>query len=143
LNLEGKPALQAQVHEAKLRMQMVEIEVLAPAAFQLEFQLFGLAIAAQEIGPARLDASKNPDQALLEMILFNEVPRQNFFAGIAGGQIGKRPSGYFGQSQSGRLNALGQLNGKFLEVLEENTFDLQVGVHRPRIIERWQAAFEP
>ena len=142
LNLEGKPALQAQMHEAKLRMQMVEIEVLALAAFQLEFQLLGLAVAAQKIGPAGLDTTKNPDQAILEAILFNEFPRQNFFAGVAGGEIAKRPSGYFGQSQSGRLNALGQLNGKFLEVLEENAFDLQVGVHRSGIIKRWQAAFE-
>ena len=83
-------------------MQMVEIEVLAPAAFQFEFQLFGLAVAAQKIGPAGLDASPNPDQALLEVILFNEVARQTFLARIAGGQIAKRPSGYFGHAQRGR-----------------------------------------
>jgi hypothetical protein len=135
--------LQAQVHEAKFRMQMVEIEVLALATFQLELQLFGLAIATQKIGSAWLDASKNPDQALLEMILLNEFPRQNFFARMAGGQIAKRPPGYFGHSQSGRLNALGQLHGKCLEVLEEHAFDLQVGVHRSGTIERRQAAFEP
>ncbi len=105
LNLEGKPSLQAQMHEAKLRMQMVEIEVLAPAALQLEFQLFGLAIAAQKTGPAGFDAAKNPDYALLEVIGFNEFPRQNFFACIAGGQIPKGPSGYFGHSHSGGLNA--------------------------------------
>jgi hypothetical protein len=143
LNLEGKPALQAQVQEAKLRVQMVEIEVLALAALQLEFQLFGLAMATQKIGAAGLDASKNPDQALLQTILFNEFPRQSFFAGLAGGQIPKRPSGYFGHAQGGRLDALGQLNGKWLEVFEENSFDLQAGVHRPGTIERGQTAFEP
>src|SRR5688572_4514239 len=46
LNLEWKPALQPQVHEAKLRMQMVEIEMLALATLQLQFELLGLAIAA-------------------------------------------------------------------------------------------------
>jgi cell envelope opacity-associated protein A len=43
---ERKPALQPEVHEAKLRMQMVKIEMLALAAFQFQFQPFGLAIAA-------------------------------------------------------------------------------------------------
>jgi hypothetical protein len=61
VNLEGKPALQAQVQEDKLRMQMVEIEVSAPAAFQLELQLLGLTMAAQKIGAAGFDASPNPD----------------------------------------------------------------------------------
>src|SRR6266850_2576013 len=72
LNQKRKPALEPQVHEAKLRMHMVEIEMLALAAFQLEFQLFGLAIAAQIVRPARFNTPENPDQAFLEMIVLDE-----------------------------------------------------------------------
>ena len=120
LHLEGKPALQPQVHEPKLRMQRLEIEVLTLAGFQLQFQLLGLAIAAQEISPAGFHASQNSDQPLLEMIFFDELPRQGFLARMAGAQITKRTTGHFGQAQGGSLNALGQTLRKFLEVLEKN-----------------------
>ena len=39
LDLEGKPTLQPQVHEPKVTRQMVEIELLAFAIFQLQFVL--------------------------------------------------------------------------------------------------------
>ena len=65
VNQERKPALQPQVHQTKLPMQMVEVEVLTLAALQLELQGFGLAIAAQEIGLAWFHTAKDANQAFL------------------------------------------------------------------------------
>ena len=107
LNQKGKPALQPQVHEAKLRMQLVEVEMLASAALELEFQFFGLAIAAQEVSPAGLHTPKNPDQSLFQSILFDKFPNQRFLARVARGQITKRPSGCFSHPERGSLNPLG------------------------------------
>src|SRR6185503_3135796 len=61
LNQEGKPALEPYVHEAKLRMQVVEIEMLAHTACQLEFELFGLGIAAQKVGAAGFHTPEHSD----------------------------------------------------------------------------------
>src|SRR5215471_14152690 len=107
LNQKGKPALQPQVHEAELRMQLVEIEMLASAALELEFQFFGLAVAAQEISPAGLHTSKNPNQSLLQSVLFDKFPNQRFLARVTRGQITKRPSGYLSHPERGSLNPLG------------------------------------
>src|SRR5215471_7330120 len=107
LNQKGEPALQSQVHEAELRMQLVEIEMLAPAALEFEFQFFSLAIAAQEISPAGLHTSKNPNQSLFQPIVFDKFPHQRFLARVARGQITKRPSGCFSHPERGSLNPLG------------------------------------
>ena len=61
LDLKGKPALEPQVHEAELPMQMIEIEMLTLAALEFELQLFGLAIAAQKISAAGFHAAEDPD----------------------------------------------------------------------------------
>jgi hypothetical protein len=89
-------------------MQVVEIEMLALAAFQFEFELFGLAIAAQKIRSARLNTAEDPDQPLLEAILFDEFPRQRFLAQITGSQITVRAACPFGYSERGPLDPLGQ-----------------------------------
>jgi hypothetical protein len=143
LDQERKPALQPQVHQAELRMQMVEIEVLALAALELKFQFFGLAITAQKIGPAGFNTPKNPDQAFLQMILFDEFPGQRFLAEMTGAQILKRTPGLFGHLECGGFDPLRQVNREILKVFEKKSFDLQVGFHGPGAIKLWQAAFEP
>jgi hypothetical protein len=107
VDLEGKPTLQPQVHEPKLRMQMVEVEMLALAAFELELQLFGLAIATEEISAAGLHAAKDTDQALLESVFVDEFPCQGFLARITGGQVTKRTPGDLGHVEGCVLDALG------------------------------------
>ena len=77
------------MHEPELRMQMVEIEMLALAAFQPELQLFSLVVAAKEIRPTGLYASKDAHQPFLEFVLFDELPGQGLLSRVAGTQIFK------------------------------------------------------
>ena len=106
LDLERKPALQSQVHEPKLRVQMVEVEMLALAAFQLELEFFGLAITAEKISAAGFHAAKDTDQAVLESVLVDELPNQGFLAGTARGQVTKRTAGDLGHVEGSVLDAL-------------------------------------
>ena len=76
---------------------MVEVEMLALAAFQLELQFFGLAITAEKISAAGFHAAKDTDQFVLELVLVDEFPRQGFLAGTTRGQVTKRTAGYLGQ----------------------------------------------
>src|SRR6266705_3153279 len=107
LDLERKPALQPQVHEPKLRVQMVEVKMLALAAFQLELQLFGLAITAEKISAAGFHAAKDADQPVLESVLVDEFPGQSFLARKTRGQVTKRPAGDLRQVEGSVLDALG------------------------------------
>jgi hypothetical protein len=107
LDLERKPALQSQVHEPKLRVQMVEVKMLALAAFQLELQLFGLAITAQKISAAGFHAAKDSDQAVLESVLVDEFPGKGFLARITGGQVTKRTASDLGQVKGSVLDTSG------------------------------------
>ena len=86
---------------------MVEVKMLALAAFQLELQFFGLAITAEKIGAAGFHAAKDPDQALLESVLVDEFPGQGFLARMTRGQVTKRTAGDLSQVEGSVLDALG------------------------------------
>jgi hypothetical protein len=97
IDLEGKPGLQTQVHEAKLGMLEIEIKMAALARLDLHFNVFGLGVSDDLKGCAGFDAVKNGDQSIGDFIAGGQLPDQILLASLAGGDEKKRPSGFLGQ----------------------------------------------
>jgi len=142
VNQEGEPTLEPEVHEPKLPMQVVEIEVLTLAGLQLELQGSELAIAAQIIGAAWLHTSEDPNQAFLQAVLLDQFFGQGVLSGVAGVQVAKWAAGGLSNLESGRLDPFSQVEGKVFKVFEQDSFDLQIRFHRSGVIELRQAASE-
>src|SRR6185503_9161268 len=76
------------------------------------------------------------------MIVLNELTSQGFLACVAGRKVTIRPSGFLGYLEGCQLDPVCQVARESLELLEKNSFDLQVGLHRFGVIELGQAAPE-
>jgi hypothetical protein len=121
LQQEGKPGLQAQVEEAQLFMQKVEVEVDALAPLQFEFEPFGDVVAAGEPGAAGFDATEHRDQAGADAITLGDLTGERLLGGAAGGQVDHRPLLGLGQRHRALTDALGEAGGEGFEMSFQST----------------------
>ena len=81
LDGEGDPGLQADVHEAELTVEEVEVDVQAGAVGGFESEDV---VAAEEAeGAADFDASKDADEPFSDVVFFDD-PAGDVFLGSAG-----------------------------------------------------------
>ena len=69
LDGEGEPSLDARMHEAEDRMDLVVVEIQALAMTRPQLQMLGLAVADDVIRQAGFDRRQDADQALLDPVL--------------------------------------------------------------------------
>ena len=139
---EGKPGLQAQVEQAQLLVQEIEVVVEAFARFQTQHQFLLFPVAAHEVGQAGLDDAPDADEAAGYTVAAGQVAGQEFLTGATGVQIGQRALVGLGQLLGGGAHALGPAADEGGEVLEQDAGAVQVALHEARLVERAQGAHE-
>ena len=75
------------MHEPEDRMDLVVVEVQAPAVAWPQVQVFGLPVAYDVIRQARLNGREDADQALLDAVLPGNRPGAIFLADGARRQV--------------------------------------------------------
>ena len=131
---EGKPRLEAQVHEPEGRMIEIEIEVTALARLNFDFDMLGLGIAHHLKGHAGFDAIENGNQSIGDFIAGGNVPGQVLLAGLAGGNVNKGPARLFRQGPGLVFNCLSGALDQLAEILDQNVAGVQIRLHHLRAI---------
>src|SRR5438876_476017 len=103
LNGEGKPSLDACVHESELRVHPVVIKEQALARFAGQFQLLGFPVGPHLEAPAGFHARQHAHRALPHLILSRDLPCDLFLTHLAGWQIPHRSPRLLRRSQRSRL----------------------------------------
>jgi hypothetical protein len=126
LDGERKPGLDAGVHEAGHRVDLVMIQMQALAVTWDQLQAFGLGVAHDLIPQAGFDSGEDADQSLLDAVRPGDFAGDLFLVGGARSQIADRPRRVFGQC----LRCVPQLPGERFAMAGKV---LQQHLHRPKI----------
>src|SRR6516225_4504756 len=76
INAKRKPALHADVEQAKVLMQVVVVKMRALASLQHQFDLLGLMISAHRVTQTGFDCRKDGNQAFFDFIALDYFPSQ-------------------------------------------------------------------
>ena len=109
INSEGKPGLDAGVHEAEDRVDLVVIQVQALALAVMDFQFAGLAILGHLEGHAGIDAAQHADQSGAYAVAGSNFASDVLFAIAGGVEIADLAAQALGLLQRGLFQAGGQL----------------------------------
>ena len=142
LDLEGEPGLQAHVHPAEGRVQVVVVQVQALARLAADGAA-AVAIGHPVEGPARLEAAQDADQARLGAPFFGgELPGGLLFVDLAGVEVAIAALG-FGLGHAGGFDHAGRhLLGVLLELLVRDVIGAEQVVHTFGGIQRAELALE-
>ena len=115
INPEGKPGLDAGVHEAEDRVDLIVIQVQALALAVMDFQFAGLPILGHLEGHAGVDAAQHADQSGADAVAGRNFASNVLFAIAGGVEIADLAAQALGWLQRG----LFQVGGQFLAVSRE------------------------
>src|SRR5207244_12160858 len=90
LDRERKPGLDARMHEAEQRMDLVVVQVQALAAARLEIDELALALPHDLVAQAGLDGADPADQALADPVGPSDLARHRLLAHPARRQVADR-----------------------------------------------------
>src|SRR6266566_4487869 len=129
LDGEGKPSLNARVHETPAGMNRVVVkkQTFSPTLHQV--QLLRLAIAVDLKTPTELHRGQDANQPLANAVLGGDLPRQGFFVRLRGSQVLDGPPPLDRFRQRSLLQPLAHLLDVATEVLPQNLVHRQVSVH--------------
>src|SRR5262249_49461474 len=119
-NLEWKPGLQPQVHEAPLPVLLIKVKMHAFGRLQKG------AAATHLISLARLDAAQDGNQTTLNVILAGDLTGQLFLGSPARAQVEPRPLGGKSHLLSVLNNASGEVHRISLEPFEQYLANIQI-----------------
>ena len=140
IDLEGKPGLQTQVHEAELGMLEIEIKMAALARLNLYFKVFGLGVSDDLKGHARFDAIENGNEPLSDLIPAGDFSGQILLAGLAGRDEEKGPSGFLRQGPGFVFDGFGGALDQLAEIFDQNVAGVQIRLHHLWAIQLAQSA---
>src|SRR6266700_4519208 len=129
LDGEGKPSLNARVHETPAGMNRVVVKKQAFSPTLHQVQLLRLPIAVDLKTPAELHRRQDGNQPLANALLGGDLPRQGFFVRLRGSQVLDGPPPLDRFRQRSLLQPLAHLLDVATEVLPQNLVHRQVGVH--------------
>src|SRR6266542_2697237 len=142
LDGQRQPGLQTHMHQPKLAIGKVEIEMQTLALGLNQLQSFALHIPTNSKRPTRLHASEDTNQALINLISFHNLPRSLFLRALRRSEIKVRALlgcchllGLF-------FHSIGDLLHKRFEVLVQHSLARQKLVHALQVTDRTQVAAE-
>jgi hypothetical protein len=142
LDRKREPGLNAGVQEAEERMNGVVVQEQALADAGLELQVFGVAVAVDLKGAARLDAGQHTHQALSDAIFNSDAAGDVLLTGFGRCQVADRSASRHRLRQRRGLQPLADLLDVCAEVLEQNVITGQVVLHARGVCDGPQRAAE-
>src|SRR6266487_2694646 len=129
LDGEGKPSLNARVHETPAGMNRVVVKKQAFSPTLRQVQLLRLAIAVDLKTPTELHRGQDANQPLANALLGGDLPRQGFLVRLRGSQVLDGSPQLDRFRQRSLLQLLAHLLHVATEVLPQNLVHRQVSVH--------------
>ncbi len=142
LNRQWQPGLQSYVHQAKLVIEKIKIEMLALPCLGHQLCLFAIAVATNAERTARLHACQNAHQPGCDVLPLNHVAHELFLRFFRRTQVNQGPTMLSSHLLRAFFYALRKALHKRSEVFVKNLLTRQKPIHAFNVTDGTQVAAE-